>query len=39
MVDIGVIRMALENYILFHGTRKNTQDHETEKQHEILLEV
>lgn len=39
MVGVGVMRMALENYILFHETRKKMQDCENKKHHEIPLEV
>lgn len=39
MVGVGVMRMALENCILFNETRKNMQNCETKKQHDILLEV
>lgn len=38
MVGVAVMRIALENYILFLETRKNMQDYKT-KKHEILLEV
>lgn len=39
MVGVGVVKMSLENYILFHETKKNMQDCETKKHYDILVEV
>lgn len=37
MVGVGVVRMSLENYILFHETKNNMQDCGTKKHYDLFF--